>query len=115
MRILTLDDTFFVEYGDKNTIDHLGAAIEIAENFEKKWGLPTCDFQMFPVHKLNMEMTARQSLDMKLRLMKKRLLLLSKLNKYQKNFFELQVNSAMDKAISDELLIKSFLDRKKKN
>ena len=70
---------------------------------------------MFPVHKLNMEMTARQSLDMKLRLMKKRLLLLSKLNKYQKNFFELQVNSAMDKAISDELLIKSFLDRKKKN
>lgn len=51
---------------------------------------------------------------MKLRLMKKRLLLLSKLNKYQKNFFELQVNSAMDKAISDELLIKSFLDRQKK-
>lgn len=49
VRILTLDDAFFVEYGDKNSIEHLGEAIEMAENFEKKWGLPTCDFYLLPM------------------------------------------------------------------
>ena len=80
--MLTLGDDFFVEYADKDSIEGLSEAITLAEDFEKEWGLPTCDFHKFPIDTINMRMTARQSLDMKLRIMKKRLVMISKINKY---------------------------------
>jgi hypothetical protein len=47
VRILTLGDDFFVEYGDKDSIPGLASAIKMAEDFESEWGLPTCDFKKF--------------------------------------------------------------------
>ena len=52
-----------------------------------------------------MNMTIRQSLDMKLHILKRRLILLSKLNKYQRVLFDISVNGAMDKAISHDELV----------
>lgn len=56
-------------------------------------------------------MTTKQSLDMKLRILKQRLILISKLNKYQRQLFDVQINCAMDKAIPHEEFMREFRER----
>lgn len=114
VRVLTLGDEFFVEYGEKESIPSLKDAIKLAEDFEKEWGLPTCDYKKFESNKLNMTMTSRQSLDLKFRIVRKRLVMLSYLNTYHKRVFEFQINCAMDKAMNLDELLKGFREREMK-
>lgn len=44
VRVLTLSDQFFCEYGDKDHITGLRDAILEAQEFEETYGLPTCDY-----------------------------------------------------------------------
>lgn len=44
VRVLTLSDTFFCEYGDKDHIAGLRDAILEAQEHEERYGLPTCDY-----------------------------------------------------------------------
>lgn len=46
-RILTLDDDFFIEYGDKERLDGLKESIDEAVDFEIKYGIPSCDYKKF--------------------------------------------------------------------
>ena len=83
VRILTLSDEFFVEYGDREAIPGLQKAIKLAEDYEQSWGLPTCDFKKFDLDKKEtMKLTVKESLNLKLHVLKKRLIMLSKLNTY---------------------------------
>ena len=59
-------------------------------------------------------MTIRQSLDMKLHILKRRLILLCKLNKYQKTIFDISINGSMDKAITHQELVEQFKERESK-
>ena len=44
VRILTLPDTFFIEFGEKDHIYGLKEAIQTAQTYEEEFGLPTCDY-----------------------------------------------------------------------
>ena len=111
VRLLTLGDEFFVEYGESDSIPRLKDAIKYAEDFEKEWGLPTCDYKKFEQNKLNDTLTARQSYDLKMHIVKKRLIMLSYLNKYHKRYFSLLMNCAMDKCMDLDELLKESRER----
>ena len=44
VRLLTLNDKFFLEYGDKGQIEGLSEAIQLADKTFNEFGIPTCDF-----------------------------------------------------------------------
>ena len=56
VRLLSLSDSFFVEYGDKDHISGLRDAIVQAQRYEERNGLPICDYKKYrqpteePVH-----------------------------------------------------------------
>ena len=47
VRLLTLNDKFFLEYGDKGQIDGLAEAIRLADKTFNEYGIPTCDFKIY--------------------------------------------------------------------
>lgn len=115
VRYLTLDDTFFVEYGDKDygdkdTLKPLKEAIQEANNYEKEFGLPICDFQKYPFEEDTSNMMDRpkeiriQHYKSVFKTMGKRMILLSKMNKLSRQQFEISVNSTIDKAQIKEQL-----------
>ena len=44
VRVLTLSDQFFIDYGDRDHISGLKDAILDAQFHEEQYGLPTCDY-----------------------------------------------------------------------
>lgn len=53
MRVLSLDQSFFVKFGllgccgDQNEITGIDEAIDKAQKFVDKWGVPVCDFKLY--------------------------------------------------------------------
>ena len=47
VRLLTLSDKFFLEYGDKGQIEGLAEAIRFADKTFNEFGIPTCDFKIY--------------------------------------------------------------------
>ena len=47
LRVLTLSDTFFIDYGDRDHLDGLQEAIYIAEEHIKNHGMPAIDYKTY--------------------------------------------------------------------
>ena len=53
VRVLTLDQMFFVKFGllgwtgDQNEITGIDEAVDKAQHFVDKWGVPVCDYKLF--------------------------------------------------------------------
>lgn len=101
VRLLTLSDKFFLEYGDKGQIEGLAEAIRFADKTFNEFGIPTCDFKIYR----NQKKRTPQSIDEILTSAKRgwrRFAMLRKMNKYSYNTFELLIHNAMNKAAEYE-------------
>lgn len=100
VRLLTLSSEFFQEYGDKDIIDGLNAAIKRAQEFIDIYGIPNCDFKIYRNQIENFEPDNEGDTYMKVSLQRgcRRFKLLMKLNPYSFNFFQLLIHNSLNKA-----------------
>lgn len=107
VRLLTLNDKFFLEYGDKGQIDGLAEAIRLADKTFNEYGIPTCDFKIYRNQRKQEGKLSREQILTTAKRGWRRFKMLIKMNKYSYNTFELLIHNAMNKAAEYE-------DRQKK-
>lgn len=102
VRLLTLNDKFFLEYGDKGQIDGLAEAIRFADKTFNEYGIPTCDFKIYRNQRKQEGKLSREQILTTAKRGWRRFKMLIKMNKYSYNTFELLIHNAMNKAAEYE-------------
>jgi len=94
-RILTLDDDFFIEYGDKDRLEGLKESIDEAVDFEIRYGIPTCDYKKFQMPE---EESKKKKPKDYLKICMHRAKILNRMNKISRDHYLNLINFSLNKA-----------------
>lgn len=103
VRVLTLDQKFFVQFGllgchgDQNEIPGIDEAIERAQYFVDKWGVPVCDYKVYKKRKSKISPKER------FRQAVRKTIILNKLNQKKNIFLKMLKDMRMRNGVQNDV------------